>query len=295
MPYNEGPPFAEVPARIAAVPGVTSRPPGRDRASCFVDGSPATVWVAPCADVARQFELSAADCGPTPIHWSGVSTTSRPATTRSSRTAVDRVAVDADRRGRGRGIRHRSPNERRSPTACRLSSSNRARIEATGPAPSPTKFYVDTDGSAATAERVRTAVMADVADRVRAPRGRGPSRRRAIYEEFGRVVGLGLIALADPRRVQPGCRGDDRHPRATPAVRPAAERRDARVAAAGARPAPGRCAARGRRGCSARSLGIVVAQVILRLAEATTVPWPDASLAADARREPGGAHRASSR
>lgn len=69
MPYNEGPPFAEVPARIAAIPGVTSVLPVVTAE--LLETGPATVWVAPCADVARQFGFSAADCGPTPIHLVG--------------------------------------------------------------------------------------------------------------------------------------------------------------------------------------------------------------------------------
>ena len=58
MPYNEGPPFAEVPARIEAIPGVTSVLP--IVTAELLETGPATVWIAPCVDVARQFEFSAA-------------------------------------------------------------------------------------------------------------------------------------------------------------------------------------------------------------------------------------------
>ena len=57
---------------------------------------------------------------------------------------------------------------------------------------SPTKFYVTTDGSAVTGERLRTTVLASVPTAyVRlAAESRATSR---VFEEFGRVVGLGLI------------------------------------------------------------------------------------------------------
>ena len=55
MPYNEGPPFAEVPARIAAVPGVRSVLP--IATAELMEAGPLTAWVVPCVDLARQFGL----------------------------------------------------------------------------------------------------------------------------------------------------------------------------------------------------------------------------------------------
>ena len=66
MPYNEGPAFAEVPARIAAVPGVRSVLP--IATAELMEAGPAPVWVGPCADVARQFGLPASDCGTAKVH-----------------------------------------------------------------------------------------------------------------------------------------------------------------------------------------------------------------------------------
>ena len=61
MPYNEGPPFAEVPARIAAVPGVRSVLP--IATAELMEIGPATAWVVPCVDLARQFGLPVGECG----------------------------------------------------------------------------------------------------------------------------------------------------------------------------------------------------------------------------------------
>lgn len=61
-----------------------------------------------------------------------------------------------------------------------------------GRLPSPTKLYVTTDGSATTDEIVRTSVIAVVPTAyVRlSTESRATSR---VHDEFGRVVGLGLI------------------------------------------------------------------------------------------------------
>ena len=61
MPYNEGPPFAEVPARIAAVPGVRSVLP--IATAELMEAGPLTAWVVPCLDLAKQFELPVGVCG----------------------------------------------------------------------------------------------------------------------------------------------------------------------------------------------------------------------------------------
>ncbi len=53
MPYNEGPDFAEVPDRIAAVPGVRSVM-GLAGVE-LLEAGPSSAWVVPCVDVARQF------------------------------------------------------------------------------------------------------------------------------------------------------------------------------------------------------------------------------------------------
>ena len=56
MPYNEGPPFAEVPARIAAVPGVRSVLP--IATAELMEIGPATAWVVPCVDLAEAIRAA---------------------------------------------------------------------------------------------------------------------------------------------------------------------------------------------------------------------------------------------
>ena len=141
---------------------------------------------------------------------------------------------------------------------------------------SPTKFYVTTDGSATTGEQVRTAVLASVPTAyVRlAAESRATSR---VYEEFGRVVGLGLIGTL----VLAGCS------LAVAVTTSVLERRRqfALLRSAGMPVSRLRALVLLQAGAPlvavatlSAVLGIVVAQVILRLATVDAVPWPDASL-----------------
>ena len=272
MPYNEGPPFAEVPARIAAMPGVTSVLP--IVTAEMLETGPATVWVAPCADVARQFEFPAADCGPTPIHLVGGFYTLAPGDyqvipDRGRRDPLTVTVADGD------VAFVKIPNER---VANRLPLFiiEPSAVEASGPPPSPTKFYVDTDGSAATAERVRTAVMADVPTAYVRLTGEDRESSR-IYEEFGRVVGLGLIGSL----ILAGCS------LAVAVTTGILERRRqfALLRSAGMPVARLRALVLLQAGAPlvtvavfSAALGIGIAQAILRLADATEVALPDASL-----------------
>jgi ABC-type antimicrobial peptide transport system permease subunit len=147
---------------------------------------------------------------------------------------------------------------------------------AAGRQPSPTTFYVDTDGSAATAERVRTAVMASVATAyVRL--GSEDRETSHVYQEFGRVVGLGLIGSL----VLAGCS------LAVAVTTGVLERRRqfALLRSAGMPVSRLRALVMLQAGAPlvavalvSAVLGIVVAQLVLRLADAATVPWPNGSL-----------------
>ncbi len=248
MPYNEGPSFADVPARIAAVPGVRSVVPVVT-GEVFVDGSPMTAWIAPCPDLARQFDLGALSCGTTKIL----------AVDGPPDLGTGDVSLIPDRGDRSPipltlapgevGIFARDPGAEVTDVVARIARVNLPQVLIdpsalpAGAAPSPTRFYVDTDGSAAAGERVRSVVMAEVpTSYVRlAAENRSGSR---VYEEFGRVVALGLLGTLDPGRLQPGGRGDHERPRAPAAVRPAAQRGDAGLPAPCPRRAPGRRTAR---------------------------------------------------
>jgi hypothetical protein len=272
MPYNEGPPFAEVPSRIASIPGVTSVLP--IVTAEMIGTRTATVWVAPCADVARQFEFSAADCGPTPIHLVGGFYDLAPGDyqvipDRGRRDPLTLTVADGDVafvKVPSERVANRLPLFIIEPSA----------VEAPGPAPSPTKFYVDTDGSAATAERVRTAVMADVPTAYVRLAGEDRESSR-IYEEFGRVVGLGLIASL----ILAGCS------LAVAVTTGILERRRqfALLRSAGMPVSRLRALVLLQAGAPlvavaafSAALGIAIAQAILRLADATEVALPDASL-----------------
>jgi hypothetical protein len=146
-----------------------------------------------------------------------------------------------------------------------------------GRQPSPTRFYVTTDGSATTGERVRTTVLASVpTGYVRlAAENRSTSR---IFEEFGRVVGLGLIGTL----VLAGCS------LAVAVTTSILERRRqfALLRSAGMPVSRLRALVLLQAGAPLLAvatfsavIGIAVAQVILRLATVDAVPWPDPSLA----------------
>ena len=242
MPYNEGPPFAEVPARIAAVPGVRSVLP--IATAELMEIGPATAWVVPCVDLARQFGLPVGECGDgsVKVHSVGGDTPLEPGSytiipDRGERRPITLTVAAGDTAPllTPDFLGNRMPQLIIEPDAL------------TGPrAPSPTKFYVTTDGSAATGERLRTTVLESVPTAyVRlAAESRSTSR---VFEEFGRVVGLGLIGTL----VLAGCS------LAVAVTTSVLERRrqfallrsagHARVPAAGAGPAASGRAAPGRR------------------------------------------------
>jgi predicted lysophospholipase L1 biosynthesis ABC-type transport system permease subunit len=145
-----------------------------------------------------------------------------------------------------------------------------------GHTPSPTKFYVTTDGGATTGETVRTAILATVPTAyVRtADESRATSR---VYDEFGRVVGLGLIGTL----VLAGCS------LAVAVTTSVLERRRqfALLRSAGMPVSRLRVLVLLQAGAPlvtvaafSALLGIVVAQVILRVASTGEVPLPDRSL-----------------
>lgn len=273
MPYNEGPPFAEVPAQIRAVPGVRSVVPIAT-AELLRDGL-GTVWVVSCADVVRQFDLPVGDCGSSPIHEIGGSTSLEPGPLvlvpdRGDRAPFTLIVRDGDVALidlPGELLRNRLPLFIMEPSV----------LAGSGREPSPTRFYVDTDGSEATVEKVRTTVMATVPTAfVRlADEDRESSH---VYEEFGRVVGLGLLGSL----VLAGCS------LAVAVTTGVLERRRqfALLRSAGMPVSRLRALVLLQAGAPlvavavfSATLGIVVAQVILRLADASRVAWPDASLA----------------
>ena len=273
MPYNQGPSFAEVPARIAAVPGVRSVLPIAS-GELFIDGSPVSAWIGSCADIVAQLGAPAMTCGPGRIHvFDG---TTIPAGTQSfspdrgDRSPIEFAVTAAD-------VSLFAPA---GPPLLGLPSVliDPSVVAASTHQASPTSFYIDTDGSAVTAERVRTAVVSDVATAyVRlADEDRSSSH---VYEEFGRVVALGLVGSL----VLAGCS------LAVSVTTSVLERRRqfALLRSAGMPVSRLRVVVLLQAGAPlvavavfSSVLGIVVAQVILRLAQAVNVPWPNGSLAA---------------
>jgi hypothetical protein len=271
MPLNEGPPFAGVPARIAAVPGVRSVLPIAT-AEVMEDG-PAIAWVGRCADVARQFGLAASDCGSAKVYSLLGAMDPAPGTytlipDRGDRRPITFEIGDGD---------VATLDAREGPIAAGLTQ---LIVEPdalpAGSAVAPTRFYVTTDGSATTGEQLRTAILADVPTAyVRlAAESRATSR---IFEEFGRVVGLGLIGTL----VLAGCS------LAVAVSTSVIERRRqfALLRSAGMPVSRLRVLVLLQAGAPLLAvamlsavLGIVVAQVILRLATVDAVPWPDPSL-----------------
>ncbi|MEP6638990.1 MAG: FtsX-like permease family protein [Chloroflexota bacterium] len=272
MPYNEGPPFAEVPATIAAVPGVRSVLP--IATAEVLEGGPLTVWVAPCVDVARQFGLVAGSCGQAKLHaiaGSGL----EPGTYTLSPDRGNRLPIMLTV-GAGDVATFTPPA---GPIASRLPQLivEPGALPA-GRLPSPTRFYVTTNGSPATGEQLRTAVLASVpTGYVRlASESRATSR---VYAEFGRVVGLGLIGTL----VLAGCS------LAVAVTTNVLDRRRQFALLRSAGMPVGRLRALVLLQAGApllavaafsALLGIVVAQLILRLATRgeVEVPWPDPSL-----------------
>lgn len=187
MPMNDGPPFAEVPALIHAVPGVTRILPVA-AAEVFLEGSPVIAWVVTCADLVRQFELSAASCGSAPVHVVNGSIGLVAGSYNLSPDRGDRSPITLTVTAGGmapfdvadKSIAGRLPQLMIEPSALGASAATL----------SPTRFYVDTDGSAAAGERVRTTILAEVPTAYARPADEGRSSAQ-VYEEFGRVVGSG--------------------------------------------------------------------------------------------------------
>jgi FtsX-like permease family protein len=282
MPFNEGPVFAEVPGQIGAVPGVRAVLP-IPSGELFLDGSPVGAWVVSCADLTRQFDLPARLCGTAPIHVLGLGTALTAASydfiaDRGDRSPISLTVRASDVATLEIGI---------SPVVTDIVTRN-VRVQlpqvildpslfaAAGRQPSANTFYIDTDGSTATAERVRTTVLASVATAyVRlASEDRETSH---VYQEFGRVVGLGLIGSL----VLAGCS------LAVAVTTGVLERRRqfALLRSAGMPVSRLRALVLLQAGAPlvvvalvSAALGIVVAQVVLRLADAPTVPWPNGSL-----------------
>ncbi len=273
MPYNEGPSFAEVPAKITAVPGVRSVL-AIATGELLIDGTPVNAWIGSCSDMIAQYGLPTANCGSARIHV--FDDTAIPAGSRSfspdrgDRLPID-VVVKAKDVARFQLIGDRFldlPAVMIDPSVV-ASSAHQA---------SPTRFYIDTDGSAVTGERVRTAVVSAVPTAyVRLPaEDRSTSH---VYEEFGRVVALGLIGSL----ILAGCS------LAVSVTTSVLERRRqfALLRSAGMPVSRLRVVVLLQAGAPlvavatfSAVLGIAVAQIILRLADASNVPWPDASLAA---------------
>jgi hypothetical protein len=270
MPYNEGPPFADVPARIAAVPGVRSVLP--IATAEVIEAGPAAVWVARCTDVARQFGSDASQCGSAKVYSLLGSTDPEPGTYTVVPDRGDRSAVRLTvRPGEVAAFAANGPI-----TAGLTQFIVEPDALPAGSVVSPTKFYVTTDGSASTGEQLRTAVLAAVPTAyVRlAAESRATSR---VYEEFGRVVGLGLIGTL----VLAGCS------LAVAVTTSVLDRRRqfALLRSAGMPVARLRALVLLQAGAPLLAvavlsavLGIAVAQVILRLATVDAVPWPDPSL-----------------
>ena len=190
-----------------------SRPCCRSRPrSCIDDGAGDGVG-RPCADVARQFELPGRDCGTAPIHagrrFDDPRSPALPGRPGPRRPPADPADVDRRRRSTSAlversltsasptgpaAVHHRTRARSRRPRAAVADQVLRGRPTAPRRPGSSVRTAVMRRRS-----RPRTSASAD--------EDRATSR---IFEEFGRVVGLGLIGVAGPRRVQPGGRGDDR-------------------------------------------------------------------------------------
>ena len=273
MPYNEGPPFADLPARITAVPGVRSVLP--IATAEMMEAGPATIWVARCVDVARQFGMTVGDCGSAPIHSINGSTLVDPGSYTIIPDRGDRRPIPLRIR-QGEVAALPVPDERMAGRQPQLIIEPAA-LTGAGRSPAPTKFYITTDGAAATDETVRTTILASVPTAyVRtADESRTTSR---VFEEFGRVVGLGLIGTL----VLAGCS------LAVAVTTSVLERRRqfALLRSAGMPVSRLRVLVLLQAGAPlvtvaafSAALGIAVAQVILRVASTVDVPLPGPSLA----------------
>jgi hypothetical protein len=273
MPFNEGPSYAELPARLAAIPGVTGLL-AVPSAEILVDGQPDTAWVVPCGEIAAQFELPADACGRAPIHL--VDGTPPLATgsyqlapDRGNRAGITLTVAPGDSTPLivpGRTLGDRLPQLLIDPSL----------LAGAAEQPAPTRFYLRTDGSSATAERIRTAVALEVPTAT-VHRFGEPDSTSNVFEEFGRVVGLGLIGSL----ILAGCS------LAVAVTIGVLERRRqfALLRSAGMPASRLRVLVMLQAGAPlivvaafSAVLGIAVTQLILRLADASDVPLPDASL-----------------
>ena len=273
MPYNEGPPFAEVPARIAAVPGVRSVLP--IATAELMEIGPATAWVVPCVDLAKQFGLPVGECGDgsVKVHSVGGDTPLEPGSYTIIPDRGDRRADHAD----GRGGRHRpvaDPGFPRRPHAAADHRAGRADRSEGAVADQVLRHDRRVRGDRGAARTTVLAVVPTAYVRL-AAESRSTSR---VFEEFGRVVGLGLIGTL----VLAGCS------LAVAVTTSVLERRRqfALLRSAGMPVSRLRALVLLQAGAPLLAvaafsavLGIAVAQLILRLATVDAVPWPDPSLA----------------
>ena len=186
----EGPAVAGLSSRLSSLPGVT-RVLGVTTGVMSINGSSeGSLWIVACADLAKQFDLRPDACpaGRGLVTRSSGALTGGPISFTSDTGAGPPIAIAATATDLGElgpldePARNTLPNFIIDPALL-------AGADAAAP---PNRLYVDTDGSSAAAERIRTIVMGEAPTAyVRlAMESRASSR---VYDEFGRVVGIGLI------------------------------------------------------------------------------------------------------
>lgn len=185
----EGPAVAGLSSRLSSLPGVT-RVLGVTTGVMSINGSSEGTWIVACADLAKQFDLRPDVCpaGRGLVTRSSGALTGGPISFTSDTGAGPPIAIAATATDLGElgpldePARNTMPNFIIDPALL-------AGADAAAP---PNRLYVDTDGSSAAAERIRTTVMGEAPTAyVRlAMESRASSR---VYDEFGRVVGIGLI------------------------------------------------------------------------------------------------------
>jgi len=282
---GSGPSGATLVERLLALPGVRAVLP-IGAAETLVEGMPVRVWVVSCEGLIQQLDLASSTCGGGPIH--PVRATVAPGRYElmpERRHALDEVTpfelvVGQDLVG---GV---TVSEELGGTYLPDLLIDPAAFGGLGDLPL-SRLYVSTDGTQAVAERVRTAIAAEFP----ASWSRRTEERVAaepIYQEFGRVVHLGLIGtlllagcslavavttwMLERRRQFALLRS---------AGMPASGIRDVVMLQAAA---PLVCVA-----FFSALLGVGVSQAILRLVDAAVVPLPDASLAVTLAASVGGA------
>jgi hypothetical protein len=190
LPWGEGPSYAGLSSQLSALPGVT-RVLGVTTGQWSIGGSPllGLSWVVSCADLAHQFDLRPDVC---PAGRGLVSTSTEPLTgetisftpDRGDRRPIQAAVTAADLGDLGavdEPVRNLLPTFIIDP----------ALLAGAGAAAPPNHLYVDTDGSSATAERIRTILMGEAPTAYVQLATESPAS--GALEEFGRVVGLGLI------------------------------------------------------------------------------------------------------